>query len=94
LAVLEARTGRLKWNEILKEEPGDRNSSWNAAQDSLMTSTKISSPVTQLTDAMATSRISCELRTEERNQDLRQKLAVLADLLFNVSLKVKRIKPR
>ncbi len=33
LAILEARTGRLKWNEILKEEPCDRNSSWNSSQD-------------------------------------------------------------
>jgi hypothetical protein len=33
LAILEARTGHLKWNEILKEEPGDRNSSWHSSQD-------------------------------------------------------------
>lgn len=33
LMVLDARTGHLKWNAILKEEPSDRNSYWSPQQD-------------------------------------------------------------
>lgn len=33
LAVLDARTGRMKWQVALKEEPADRNPFWNSEQD-------------------------------------------------------------